>query len=523
MANSATFARHFARLVSLLMDEGSNVDEQKMSLRALATVNKNGPVSLATEDRRLLANDKVVPAALAGVREVASQMLAHSIRSVQFGAGSSAADLLGLARIIAGQSASGDGGARVKEKLAALKPKTIELTTAPSPASAETTSPAEQPAAPAAPAESTLSQPSPPRASTETPESPTGRRSLADDATSLLSQLEATDLSKLSPDELLKKLERAKSTESVSRLLDDLVAYAEQSARTGKTAVVADIFHGIVARDAKSKNEESKRAFGLAIRRLSKPALLRAIVTLIANDSPKKHEYSEVLLRTGEDGADAVIELITQAPTDADRTALLGVLCKLNDAVPSLTRMLGDSRWFVARNAADLLGEIVATEAEEALVNVLHHTDDRVRRSATISLLKLGTPEALRAVYDAIGDSSPAVRIQAAAAISTKRDARTATTLIRALEDEPDTDVQLAMIAALGKVGTTEAIRRLVKMALPEGRLFRKKDANLRIAAVQALGEAKTQAAIAALKDLVTDKDRDVRDTAMRALAHATR
>src|SRR5688500_17805671 len=111
--------------------------------------------------------------------------------------------------------------------------------------------------------------------------------------------------------------------------------------------------------------------------------------------------------------------------------------------------------------------------------------------------------------------------MQAAAAISTKKDGRTAITLIRAIEDEQDPDVQLAMIAALGRVATVDAVGKLVKMAEPEGRLFRKEATNIRVAAVQALGEAKTPAALAALKELVDDKEREVRDMATRALAQS--
>jgi len=79
------------------------------------------------------------------------------------------------------------------------------------------------------------------------------------------------------------------------------------------------------------------------------------------------------------------------------------------------------------------------------------------------------------------------------------------------------------MIAALGRIATADAVQKLVKMAEPEGRLFRKKTTTFRVAAVQALGDAKTPAALAALRELSEDKDREVRDTAKRALAHSTR
>ena len=166
---------------------------------------------------------------------------------------------------------------------------------------------------------------------------------------------------------------------------------------------------------------------------------------------------------------------------------------------------------------------LTAKSAEDDLMGLLRHNDDRVRRAATNALLKLGTTDALKGIYEAVNDKSPEVRLQATAAISTRRDAKTANTLIKAIEDEDDVDVQLAMIAALGKVATPDAITKLVKMAQPEGRLFKKKTASLRVAAVQALGDARTPAALNALKELADDKDREVRDAANRAIAQSAR
>ena len=500
MDYSATFARHFARLVALLLHDAENLDEQKMSLRALVTINKSGRVKLIAQDWRLLANDQPVPGALMGVQDVASQMAAHSIASVEIRAESTPADLLGLARILGAPAAPGDGGAQVRQKLALLGAKTIDIVTlAPIPIVV----PSEAPIAVAPTADDSALA--------------------AQGAVTLLSQLAAPDISKLSHHDLLASLALEKNANLCTKVLDDLLLIAEHTMRAGKAAAVSEILHGVVAREAKLQDGDVKRAYGAAIRRMSKPALLRAVASLIAKRPEGKQSYYEVLERTGEEGANAVIEQITQAPTNEDRKALFEVLQELKDAVPALKRMLSDSRWFIVRNAADLLGEMVATDAGDDLVALLKHSDERVRRAATNALLKVGTPDAMKGIYEAMYDKSPEVRIQATAAIATKRDGRTSQTLIRAIEDEEDGEVQVAMIAALGKIATSDAVQKLIKIAEPEGRLFRKKTTVFRVAAAQALGEAKTPAALAALRDLTGDKDREVRDTATRALAHVAR
>jgi len=325
----------------------------------------------------------------------------------------------------------------------------------------------------------------------------------------------------MTPGELLRALDSAKSADAATQILDDLVVLAEHCVRTGKPGSVADILHEIVLRDAQLRDGDTKRAYVLAIRRMAKPAILRSVASLILKRPEQRQALYHVLERAGEDGADAIIEQITQAPTAEDRRVLVDVFRELSDSVPALKRMLGDSRWFVVRNAADLLGELTAHSAETSLIGLLRHGDDRVRRAATNALLRLATPQAMKAIYEAVGDSSPEVRMQATVAIATRKDSRTSTTLIRAIEDEQDGDVQLAMIAALGKVGTPDAVQKLIKMAEPDGRLFRRKATSFRVAAVQALGDAKTPAAVNALRDLSADKDKDVRETATRALAQS--
>jgi HEAT repeat protein len=511
MPHSATFARHFSRLVSLLVDEPGKVDEQKVLLRALVTISKSAAVALISDGRRLIANDATVPGALAGVSRVVSQLTAHSIRRIQIGQGAKAAELLGVARIIAGKATAGDSGAQARERLAALHSKSIDFDTA-THAPIDGGKPPKPPPVEGRPPEVAPARAEKPR-----------RKSVADEAESLFSELATGDVRKLTAGKLFTKLDKTKSAAAATKVLDDLVGLGEYSVRSGKNDAVADILDGLGTRESSIKSEDVKRAYGLAMRRLTTPSILQAVAKLVATNAERKKQYFHVLESRGEDGAAAVIELVSQAKTRADRQVLLAILKQLEHAIPALIKQLGDVRWFEARNAADLLGELGAINAQDSLIGLVHHTDDRVRRAATTALLKLNTPEALRAVHDAVSDDSPEVRMQAVAALATKREGRTAATLIRAVDDEQDSDVQIAMIAALGKVGTNEAVQKLVKIAAPEGRLFRKKTSPLRVAAVQALGEARSPAAVAALKELTDDKDRDVRDTAGRALAHASR
>jgi HEAT repeat protein len=322
---------------------------------------------------------------------------------------------------------------------------------------------------------------------------------------------------------LLSQLDKAEDAYTLSGVLDDLVTIAEGAAREGKATLVGDILSRITKREGQVEEAEAKRSFAMPLRRLAKPPLMRAVATQLPHAGERRDDLIAVLARAGEDGADAVVEQLATVAAQSDRRAYFDALLKLQAGIPTLIHMLGDQRWFVARNAADLLGEMQAREAEQPLTGLLRHDDDRVRRAATGALMRLGTPKALQAIQEALKSDAPQMRMQAAAALVTRKDVRTAATLVRALDEEKDEEVQAAFLFALGKLATADAVQRLLEAVKPEKGLFKKKPTAYRVAAVQGLAEARTAEAMAVLKELALDKDEDIRDAANFALGRIAR
>jgi HEAT repeat protein len=180
--------------------------------------------------------------------------------------------------------------------------------------------------------------------------------------------------------------------------------------------------------------------------------------------------------------------------------------------------MLGDSQWFVVRNAAELLGRIGAQEAEEALCGLLTHDDERVRGSATAALMQLGTARGRAAVIEALEDAAPTVRLYAAGALATGSPTQMAPPLLRALECERDEEVQAAFLVALGRLATPEAVDRLVAYAQPSRGLFKRNPVSVRLAAIQALGHVTLPIAHATLEALGEELDDEIGDAARDAL-----
>ena len=544
MDYSVTFARHFSRLVWLLLHEPTAIDEQKAALRALVTISKEGAVTMSTREWRLVVNDALLPDALTGVQDLAAQLTGHAVQQLAIDRAAAPADLLGVARILASEAMPGDGGRAVAERLRALDAKTVRVTTAgllgvnldgmdASIVEADTFAdvtpePAAPPAADAPPAarsgEPTTGPAAiPPR--TSGPVRSSGGIASDDfiDRSSAGAYLAfaAVPTPTGAAADLFAQLDGTHSVNVTTRLLDELVTMAENAQREGKQDTVGEVFYGVVRREAELPDSDQRRAFVMAVRRMAKPTLLRTVAQLLPRRREYQEEYMAVLTRTGEDGADALIEQLTNAQSLADRRVYFDSLLQLNAGIPALVHMLGDARWYVARNAADLLGEMQAAEAEGPLAELFKHDDDRVRRAAANALAKIGTPRAVQGLHAALKDTSPDVRKQAAAGLALRKGQKSANTLARALDDEGDAEVQLEILRALGRLATPDAVQKLVKAAEPEGRLFKKKAVAYRVAAVRALGEARTPAALTTLQSLVNDREREVREAVFQVMVQA--
>ena len=75
----------------------------------------------------------------------------------------------------------------------------------------------------------------------------------------------------------------------------------------------------------------------------------------------------------------------------------------------------------------------------------------------------------------------------------------------------------------LGKLATPEAVQRLITASEVKRGLFQKSTTSFRVAAVNALAEARTTDAMVALRALEQDKDSDVRAAVMLALGRIAR
>lgn len=271
----------------------------------------------------------------------------------------------------------------------------------------------------------------------------------------------------------------------------------------------------------------------LAVERALRHLLHRGTLDLLAQRLPQVRDRTGLLqlfARGGDAAVDVLVNKLMRAQESPARRAYFDSIVALDIGSPLLFDSLHDPRWFVVRNAASLLGEMGVQQADVAMLPLLTHDDERIRVSVARGLVRLATPAALRALHSAIEDPNAEVRRLSAAAYglsgNTQGQVRPpAQRLTVAFEKETVEDVALEMLAALGRLGSADAVQRLLRIAQPSlppasgadvGERQAPRESWIRIAAIEALVKARGRAMVPAIEGLLNDADPEVAATALR-------
>jgi HEAT repeat protein len=205
-----------------------------------------------------------------------------------------------------------------------------------------------------------------------------------------------------------------------------------------------------------------------------------------------------------------LVEQLLSTDDALSRRAYFDGIVAMDVGSVHLFEALKDSRWFVVRNAAALLGEMGVEHADDTLIPLLRHADERIRIAVARALIRLRTIKAMQALHAMIDDVNAEVRRLSAAAFGLSGATvgggvrPPAARLSSALERELDDDVALDMTGA------------------PSGEV---RDAWVRIAALEALVKARGIQMVPVIDSLMNDGDGEVAAAAagLRAVAAAKR
>jgi len=507
MSHSAEFANHFARLTSLFVRQSGEVDDQKQHLMAALASAKDLPVLLTREGDALLADGAPMPQSTIHTMVLLDRMKQHSLVRLEVTPAPSAADVLGLARILAANP-DGGGGLNLPQRLTAIRAATVRVEVAAPRAPAAPTPPAPRVSFDAfevvseSEMQSAIAKPAP--RTLATPTSSAG----------MFAEFSGPKAG-VTPEQLLRALEDATDVGTIENVLTAIPPHIAAAIDGGNAARAVSMLHGIARREARTADPETKKLIGHGIRRMLTPTLVTAIVKQLPGAGDRLPDFAVLLSHGGDSAIETLADRLAESEQAKERRAIFSVLVQLKSGVPLFIHMLGDHRWFVVRNAADLLAQIVAPEAETPLIEALDNEDARARRSVVAALARYTSPRAQGSIRRRLQDPAPEVRLAAANGIGRSNSADVTSTLIDMLNRDADPDVQVAVLGALGRQGDDAAVRRLIEAAEPE-RLFKRKAPEYRVAAVRALRHAGTPAALQALKSFADDKETAVRDAAKK-------
>ena len=210
------------------------------------------------------------------------------------------------------------------------------------------------------------------------------------------------------------------------------------------------------------------------------------------------------------------------------RKYLAEVLIRQGEAaLPILLEYLDDERWFVARNAVVILGEIRNDMATQHLKNILKHRDVRVRRETIRSLTKIGGTNAIGILLRTVAEGDVEMSKQALLSLGAMKCTIAIPTLINLIRTMPTTArtvmTKKEAIKALGEIGSNEAISALIEVLQKKSIWKRRMTDELRATAAFALSLIGGEEAVRSLEIAADDKSELVARAASKALKQLKR
>ena len=317
--------------------------------------------------------------------------------------------------------------------------------------------------------------------------------------------------------EAISKLEADAPSAELFKQLDTVQGSITKALDKHQLDQAIDAVAALVRKEAESTKEDSRRAYGVALRRLLTEHHMTMFAAYLLDDLYAA-DVVLIIRRAGKPGTRVILELLVKAPTFAERKAYLRLLREVEEGLDAITGMLAHPDWFVIRNMADLAGELRIQEAIPALGKMMAHSDDRVRVAVGVALARIGVSASVPYLSKVPQDPDPKVRAIVFQEIGGRGLSALAMPLVAAMEGEENPQVRAEYLRALGRIGTPEAVEALKKAAGEKTGLLKRKASTDSLAAVEGLVLANSSNSMEALKALKTGGSKDVRDAASKAL-----
>jgi HEAT repeat protein len=318
---------------------------------------------------------------------------------------------------------------------------------------------------------------------------------------------------------LIDLLTLERDSQRAAGIADDMELLAEDLLMSGAYDDARTVTRALAERGG-ARSALGHDACRYALDRLSESHALLDAAGLLGDVD--QHAYGAIRAIAGDIGAASVEALkpvvMVEHETEASRRAGALIVSFGAPAVGRLASMVADSRWFVQRQGAHLLGRLGRAEGVPLLQPLLRKTDPRVARAAISGLAAIQDPAAARAIHTVLRAATGDLRRAVVDALVAERDPRVVPMLVRIIEESQplgkDHDVVLETVAALGSIPSDDGVATLAAVIGRGGFFGWKKRRALKERGVDALARIGTPAAAAAIAAAAKSGDRMLRKIA---------
>jgi HEAT repeat protein len=295
------------------------------------------------------------------------------------------------------------------------------------------------------------------------------------------------------------------------RLLSQPAAREEAvDALVGHGAAVTDLLIEQLA----AEDSETSQAAAVALGRIGDARAVPALLRLLDQDVDLAVAAAGALGGIGDPRAfEALIGLIGSAEP-ALRQATISALNSLGhaDMPDRIAALLRHPDASVRESAVKIAGYFGYAQLVEALLACCADDDERVRSAAVEHLPYLEDPRVLPVLVHALGDDAPRVRAAAARAFGQVEPAEALPHLLAAARD-PDPWVRYYVAHTLGRHRYTEATQALTQLARTDPAT------QVRVAAIKALGKVGGPGVVPLIRAFADADNADIAQASAEALA----
>jgi hypothetical protein len=259
-------------------------------------------------------------------------------------------------------------------------------------------------------------------------------------------------------------------TGRAAEIARDMEALSEDLLMAGAYDDTQQVTQALAAR-ATAKNGIGRDACRHALDQLGESIAMRETASIIGDIDDKAWSAVRSIITTvGPSSIEALRPMVAVEVVGVGSTRAAETIVGFGKpAITRLAPLVGDSRWFVQRAGATLLGTIGSADVVPLLQPLLRKSDPRVTQAAVAALGKVDDPSAARAIQTVLRAATGSTRRAVVDALVGDRDPRVVPMLARIVaESEPlgkDHDVVLETIGALATVGSDQAVPTLAGLA----------------------------------------------------------